>query len=164
MDNGVLKESTAQYDKELAKGVNNTDTPEVDRETKNIKYLSETTYLNIVQDVVNFSKSKLEDIHTEKHSLRSRLIDFCLQILGLQVFFLIIFLMFSKHIGLTDNVLSVYMTAVFVETLGAVIVMIKYAFKSEEEVNVIAILNAVVANFQKYKEEKQNPNKNQKVD
>jgi len=43
------------------------------------------------------------------------------------------------------------MASVFVETLGAIIVMVKYAFKTDEEVEIIKILNAVVKNYQKYK-------------
>ena len=60
----------------------------------------------------------------------------------------------SRQIQLSDNVLTVYMTSVFVETLGAVVVMIKYAFKADEEVRIIDILNAVVKNFQKYRDSK----------
>lgn len=151
MDNSVLKEVTEkQIEDNLIKGINKSNTPNINKETKSIKDKSEETYLDIVQDVVKNSKKNLETMHKEKLDLRYRLIDFCLQILCIQMIFLIILLLFSKKIGLSDNVLSVYMTAVFVETLGSVIVMVKYAFKSDEEVKIIDILNAVVKNFQKY--------------
>lgn len=143
------KDKTKNFDA-LANGFNANSTPPVNKETKSIKDRSEETYLNIVQDVVDSSKEKLTIIHNEKLELRCKLIDFCLQILAIQIVFLFLFLILSKLIGLSDNVLSVYMTAVFVETLGAVIIMIKYAFKSDEEVKIIDILNAVVKNFQKY--------------
>ncbi len=121
-------------------------------EQQSIRDKSEQTYIDIVQDVVENSKENLTAIRDDKQSLRYRLIDFCLTMLAVQMIFLIIFLLCSRKIGLSDNVLSVYMTAVFVETLGSVIVMVKYAFKSEEEVKIIDILNAVVKNFQKYKD------------
>ena len=124
-----------------------------------IRILSEEQYLYTVNDVVIFSKENLKKIHEEKLNLRHRLIDFCLQVLGIQITFLMIFLFFGKHLNISDNVLSVYMTAVLVETLGAVIVMIKYAFKSDEEVKSIDILNAVVKNFQKYKDSKDSEEK-----
>jgi len=155
MDNSVLKEVTeSKINDNLTEDINSGNTPNIDKETKSIKDRSEETYLDIVQDVVKNSKKNLTTIHEEKLDLRNRLIEFCLNILSVQMLFLIIFLLLSKAIGLSDNVLSVYMTAVFVETLGSVIVMVKYAFKSDEEVKIIDILNAVVKNFQKYSDTK----------
>lgn len=154
MDSSVLIEvSEKEIEEGLTKGVNRTNPPEV-KETKSIKDKSEEKYLNIVQDVVDNSKENLDVIREEKLELRYRLIDFCLQLLSIQMIFLIIFLSFSQELGLSDNVLSVYMTAVIVETLGSMIVMVKYAFKSDEEVKIIDILNAVVKNFQKYDDKK----------
>lgn len=156
MDNLIPEEVYDIIDKSDIKG--GTNTSDIPKLSKSIKNMSEETYLNIVQDVVGFSKENLSTMHEEKLELRSRLIDFCLQVLAIQMIFLIIFLLFAKPIGLSDGVLSVFMTAVFVETLGAVIVMIKYAFKSDEEVKIIDILNAVVKNFQKYTDDKNNDN------
>lgn len=157
MDNLLLEEVTQQQiSDDLIKDINPNSKPNIVQRPKSIQDKSEETYLDIVQEVVRNSKENLEMIHTEKSELRCRLIDFCLQILAFQLIFLILFLVFSKQINLSDKVLSVYMTAVFVETLGAAIVMIKYAFKSDEEVKIIDILNAVVKNFQKYKDEKDN--------
>lgn len=137
MDNSVLKAVTeSQVNAKLEQGINTDNTPEIQTKSISIKDKSEETY-----------KEKLE--------LRNRLINFCLQILTVQMIFLILFLVLSRRIQLTDNVLTVYMTAVFVETLGAVVVMIKYAFKADEEVRIIDILNAVVKNFQKYRDSKE---------
>lgn len=137
IDNSVLKAVTeSQVNAKLEQGINTDNTPEIQTKSISIKDKSEETY-----------KEKLE--------LRNRLINFCLQILTVQMIFLILFLVLSRRIQLTDNVLTVYMTAVFVETLGAVVVMIKYAFKADEEVRIIDILNAVVKNFQKYRDSKE---------
>jgi hypothetical protein len=153
----VLAENLKGIDSDdLNKGIDTGNTPYVEHEAKSIKDKSEEMYLEIVRDVVIFSKRKLNSMHDEKEALRSRLIDFSLQLLSIQIIFLLIFLFFSKSLQISDNVLSVYMTAVLVETLGAVIVMIKYAFKSDEEVKIIDILNAVVKNFQKYEDSKDN--------
>lgn len=130
----------------------NTGVPAYKAPQNDIRIISEELYLDTVKDVVDFSKKNLQQMHLEKSNLRDRLIEFCLHVLSIQMIFLIIFLLFPKQIGLSDNVLSVYMTAVLVETLGAVIVMVKYAFKSDEEVKIIDILNAVVKNFQKYRD------------
>ena len=135
---------------ELDKGFNSNDVPRIDEKQKSIKVKSEELYLELVTDVVSFSKDNLIQMHSEKKSLRNRLIEFCLQILAIQLIFLLLFLTLHQQIGLSDNVLSVFMTAVLVETLGAICIMIKFAFKSDEEVKIIDILNAVVKNFQKY--------------
>lgn len=164
MSDSPLKLVTTEHlengiDDSLISGIDTGYAPYVGQETRSIKDKSEEMYLDIVQDVVVFSKRKLNSMHDEKELLRSRLIDFSLQMLGIQITFLLIFLFFSKSLEISDNVLSVYMTAVLVETLGAVIVMIKYAFKSDEEVKIIDILNAVVKNFQKYKDSKDDDEK-----
>lgn len=155
MDNSVLKAVTeSRVNAKLEQGINTDNTPEIQTKSLSIKDKSEETYLGIVQDVVKSSKENLSKIHKEKLELRNRLINFCLQILTVQMIFLILFLVLSRRIQLSDNVLTVYMTAVFVETLGAVVVMIKYAFKADEEVRIIDILNAIVKNFQKYGDSK----------
>lgn len=165
MDNAVLRDveeiapdKVVGIEGVLETCLNTNNTPTVNTETKSIKDKIEEAYLEIVQDVVKNSKKNLSIIHEEKQELRDRLISFCLQILTVQMLFLIMLLWFAKPMGLSDNILSVYMTAVFVETLGAVIVMVRYAFKSDEEVKIIDILNAVVKNFQKYSDSNKKDN------
>lgn len=58
---------------------------------------------------------------------------------------------FVLHIYLTDTIVISYMTSVFVETIGAIAIMIKYAFDSQQEVNILDILNSVISNYQKFK-------------
>ena len=143
----------------IDKAFNSSDVPIIVKKKKSIKDKSEEIYLEVVQDVVDFSKINLETIHFEKKLLRDRLIEFCLQILAIQLVFLFLFLVLRQQMGLSDNVLSVFMTSVFVETLGAIFIMIKFAFKSDEEVKIIDILNAVVKNFQKYDDSSDKNNK-----
>ena len=111
---------------------------------------SEQAYIEIVQGVVNFSKDKLNVISKQKDKMRQRLIDFCLQIVIVQLFILFLLLVCGSNVGMSDKVIITFMTAVFVETLGAIIIMMRYAFKSDEEVSIIDILNAVVGRYQKY--------------
>lgn len=116
---------------------------------------SNEAYEKIVKDVVDFSKENLQDIHTDKQELRSRLVEFCINILGAQLailFFLLICTALFESFAISDKVLVAIMTSIFVETLGAIIVMIKFAFQAKEEVEMVGILNAVVKNYQKYKE------------
>ena len=59
-----------------------------------------------------------------------------------------------------STVLTVLVSAMFVETLGAIIVMIRYCFDSSQEVKILEVLNGIVSNFQKFK--KGAPNKDKK--
>ena len=92
MDNSVLKAVTeSQVNAKLEQGINTDNTPEIQTKSISIKDKSEETYLDIVQDVVKSSKENLSKIHKEKLELRNRLINFCLQILTVQMIFLILF-------------------------------------------------------------------------
>lgn len=118
---------------------------------------SDKEYISIVKDVVSFSKKNLECIRSDKQELRNELVSFCIRILGIQLFMLCFFIFLSAMFdtfNLSDEVLIAFMTSIFVETLGAIIVMVNFAFKSKEEVEIVNILNAVVKNYQKYKEQK----------
>lgn len=121
-----------------------------DKPALSLERKSEESYINIVESVVDFSKDKLNTISKQKDKMRQRLIDFCLQIVIVQLFILFLLLVCGSNAGMSDKVIITFMTAVFVETLGAIIIMIRYAFKSDEEVSIIDILNAVVGRYQKY--------------
>ena len=57
---------------------------------------------------------------------------------------------FAKGFYLSDSILMAYMTSIFVETLSAIFVMIKYAFNSDQEVKLIGILNNAISNYKKF--------------
>ena len=111
---------------------------------------SEESYINIVEDVVDFSKTELGNLSEQKDGLRNKLVDFCLRILSAQFILMFVLLVCGGGLGISDKVIIAFMTSVFIETLGAIVIMIRFAFKSDEEVKIIDILNAVVRNYQKY--------------
>lgn len=113
-------------------------------------------YIEIVKQVVNSSSTNLNNIDSNKKSLRKLLIVFFIILLSLQ-FLVLSVLMFVKgfcgFFDVSDTLLLTFMTSIFIETLGAIIIMIRYAFKSEEEVSIIKILNDVVRDYQKEKDQ-----------
>lgn len=123
-----------------------------DKPALSLERKSEESYINIVESVVDFSKDKLNVMSKQKNKMQRTLIDFCLQIVTVQLFILFLLLVCGPNAGVSDKVIITFMTAVFTETLGAIIIMIRYAFKSDEEVSIIDILNAVVGRYQKYHE------------
>ena len=138
---------SSQFNKTIKSSSNTNDQPALNR---SLLQKSEENYIEIVKGVVDFSKDKLNTISKQKDKMRQRLIDFCLQIVIVQLFILFLLLVCGSNVGMSDKVIITFMTAVFVETLGAIIIMIRYAFKSDEEVSIIDILNAVVGRYQKY--------------
>ncbi len=130
--------------------LDNDDADTIDYE---LRKSSEDTYQAIASDIVDVSSEQLEEQNASKNRLKHTFTVFFICFLSVQYLVLISFLYiksFCVKCGLSDTVIISYMTSVFVETLGAIVVMIKYAFDSKQEVNILEILNGVIANFQKF--------------
>lgn len=120
----------------------------------NLKKASEDTYREIAEDIVEVSASQMKLQNESKNNLKKSFTIFFMIFISIQYLILIIFMfikMFANSVELTDTVLISYITSVFVETIGAIIIMIKYAFDSKQEVEILKILNGVISNFQKFK-------------
>lgn len=129
------------------------DNDDADNIDHDLRKSSEDTYQKIASNIVNVSSVQLHEQNRSKNMLKQTFTVFFICFLSLQYLLLISFLYiksYYEHCGLSDAVLISYMTSVFVETLGAIIVMIKYAFDSKQEVNILRILNGVISNFQKF--------------
>ena len=120
----------------------------------NLKKASEDTYREIAEDIVEISASQMKLQNESKNNLKKSFTIFFMIFISIQYLILIIFMfikMFANSVELTDTVLISYITSVFVERIGAIIIMIKYAFDSKQEVEILKILNGVISNFQKFK-------------
>ena len=111
-----------------------------------LKRKSEDTYRKIALKIVDTSSKQLEEQNTSKNKLKAIFTRFFIIFIGIQ-YLVLISLLFTKAfvptLNLSDTVIISYITSVFVETLGAIIVMIKYAFDSKQEVNILEILNGI---------------------
>ena len=113
---------------------------------------SEVTYTDIAEKLVETSSVQLKTQNQSKTSLKKTFTIFFIVFISVQ-YLVLIALMFIKtflNTYLRDTVLLAYISSVFVETLGAIILMIKYAFDSNQEINILNILNGVIKNFQKF--------------
>lgn len=114
---------------------------------------SDKNYREIVQVIVDESKTQLQRTNQIKDGLRNSFFKFFRKFIVVEFFVLvlIIFLQaFCSSFYLSDSIILTYITSIFVETLGAIIFMIKFAFNSKQETTILQILNAVVENFQKF--------------
>ena len=102
--------------------------------------------------------SKASDVRANFESLRNNFALYFEKILWWQMFWLCIFILFDSFVGIpfeiSDEVLNTFMVSVFVETLGAIVVMIAFAFSSNEESKIVEVLTGIVQSFQKYKKDK----------
>lgn len=115
-------------------------------------YSPDKVYDDIVREVVNISKTQLGIQSTSKEKLKTSFSTFFKILLSAQLIFLALLIVYQAFFAekrLSDAVIISYISSVFVETLGGVILMITYAFNSKEEVETIRILNRVVQYYQK---------------
>lgn len=123
------------------------DTSDID-----LRAASDQAYREITQTIVDKTVEHLEKQNTRKETLRSNLAKFIKCFLSIQFAVLCLVLAFNKGLNISDTVISAFIVSVFAETLAGLIVMVKYAFDSEQEVKLIEILNSVVQNYQKVTE------------
>ncbi|MBQ3063978.1 MAG: hypothetical protein IJC99_04170 [Clostridia bacterium] len=114
---------------------------------------AELQYREIAVKVVNTSFDQLKEQNKSKTELKKKFSRFFRVFISLQfavlIAMLVLKIFFAKE-AITETIIVTYITAVFVETLGVVAIMIKYAFNSDQEVNILSILNGVIKNYQKF--------------
>ena len=125
-----------------------------ENESTSLEMESEIEYRKIAVSVVNISSEQLKKQNRSKAALKIIFSSFFTAFIIVQ-FVILIWLLRLKFVcqvaSITDTIIIAYISSVFVETLGVIIVMVKYAFNSDQEVSILDILNGVIANFQKFK-------------
>jgi len=114
---------------------------------------SDIEYRKIAKSIVDISNDQLGKQNKSKIDLKESFETFFKWLLSLQliaIFALLIIKGFFKDFNITDSVLIAVISSVFVESLGIVAVMVKYAFDSEQEVKILEILKELIKNYQKY--------------
>ncbi len=115
---------------------------------------SEADYREIAKSIVNASLDQLDEQNDSKKDLKNKFYEFFTRFIAVQFAILVAMILIRSIFGadsLSDQIIIVYIASVFVETLGAIILMIKYAFDSSQETSVLKILNGVISNYQKFK-------------
>ncbi len=118
-----------------------------------LKAKSEDAYIDIANQIVTCATIQLGEQNESKNTLKKIFTIFFVVLLSAQYMALAALLFiraFQKESLLTDTVIITYITSVFLETLGAVIIMIRYAFASDQETKVLSILNSIIDRFKKF--------------
>lgn len=119
-----------------------------------IAEIVEKQYGRIAQIIVRATSDELKRQALDKKPLKTEFIKFFKIFLFVQyiVLSLMLFLIgFGGEVNfiLSHDVIVLYVSSVFLETLGALIIMINYAFNSRQEIKLIEILNNAISNYQK---------------
>lgn len=124
-----------------------------DEVEKGLAKQSEDAYRDVADKIVSQSIEQLGEQNESKNDLKKLFTIFFTIFISVQFLIMVGLLVCVGffEMALSDTVLISYITSVFVETIGAIIIMIRYAFDSQQEVNILQILNGVIENYQKFK-------------
>lgn len=123
---------------------------EVDSELASQDVISDNTYQLTAKMIVNASIEQLNTQNTTKNDIRRALLNAFLWLLFLQLLLITVLVVLSSWLPsfvVDKSVLISIITSVFVETLGVIAIMVKYAFDSTQEVKIIDILHSYISNF-----------------
>ena len=114
---------------------------------------SDDTYQETASRIVDISEIQLNNQHDSKTKLQKRLLWFFIALLSVQTIAIVVVILlngFNKRFQLNDGVIIAFITSAFVETLGVVALMVKFAFNNEQETKIISILNSYIEHFKVY--------------
>lgn len=137
-------------DKKRVENVEIEEIEENDEEINTQDIISDNTYQITAKGIVTASIEQLESQNYTKNCLRKKLLTSFIWLLFLQLLLITVLVVLSSvNIGFSvdKSVLITIITSVFVETLGVVAIMVKFAFDSTQEVEIINILHSYISNF-----------------
>ena len=114
---------------------------------------SEKEYSKVAKQIVGASVNQLITQNRSKTLLKKIFTIFFVVFISVQYAALIALFagrIFLPEMNLSDEIIIAYMSSIFVETLGGIVLMIKYAFDSSQETKVLDILDGVIGNYQKF--------------
>ena len=124
---------------------------------------SDDTYQETASRIVDISEMQLNNQHDSKMILQKRLLWFFIALLSVQTIAIIAVVLlngFWERFTLNDGVVISFITSAFVETLGVVALMVKFAFNNEQETKIISILNSYIEHFKVYNSSEHKSNMN----
>lgn len=125
----------------------------IDRDIGKLQQESEASYNEIAHLIVNISNKQLIKQNNDKNGIRRFFMPFFSTFISLQ-FITLIVMLFMRGFGklyIPDSLFTAYIVSVFVETLGVIAVMVRFAFDTKQEVEILSTLNGIIEHFQKFK-------------
>ena len=129
------------------------DLKDLDKKSFEASIESDRDYRDVAKYIVIQTVAQLNEQNNSKNSLKSEFSKFFKNLILIQLIALFVIVLFSGFLPcfkIGDKILITLISSMFVETLGAIIIMIRYAFDSNQEVEILRILSAVVERYQKF--------------
>ena len=118
---------------------------------------SNASYNKIAHRIVSIAEKQLDSQNASKTLLKEKLSNFFRVFLTVQL--IVVSILIAGQIvcriiwpnisPISDQIIITFITSVFVESLGGIVLMITYAFNSKDEVQITKILSEVIKNFKK---------------
>ena len=140
--------------------VKNLETPTQDAEDKvkqSLLEYFEKEYAKLVNRVIDISDDHLKTQNTTKSDLRSFFTNFFVAFLFVQYIALVVLLVLNATLegfNISDNIFLTYITSVFVETLGVIIIMVTFAYGNKTESSILDVLKTIVGEYKKFDDKK----------
>mgnify|MGYP004688234775 CR=1 FL=1 len=109
-------------------------------------------YDETVTSVIEISKDHLNKQNDTKNKLRTPFTWFFCVFLSIEYIGLIVLIILNaciKNFTVSEYVLVTYISSVFLETLGVILFMIKFAYNNKTELKILEILQSIVNNYKK---------------
>lgn len=125
---------------------------------RNPEVFFEEFYVDLSKEIVEFAMVRLTKNDDRKKSLRIWMFILSIILIAIEYVFLLLILFKQGYLcncfKLPETVITVYMSSVFVETLGIIYLIVKYLFSTKSEEKDIEVLTKIISNFQKYNGDK----------
>ncbi len=155
---------SVNIDEEQIGNRENRDIEDLDRGiSAKIAQQSEEGYRKLSEKIVDIVDSYLSDQKGAKIPLRDTFSGFFKALLWVQYIFLLVFIFLDSlccvPFHMSESLIRTFIVSVFLETLGAISVMLAFAFSTKEETTIVQVLTTVIEHYQKYQEAGSNKKK-----
>ena len=110
---------------------------------------SEQKYMDNVENIINSSIKQLQTQNKFKKNIRLYFILFFSIFLSVEFIGLLVILFGNNYFCISETIIIAYISSIFVETISVILLMVKFTFDSQQEVQSLQILNNAIEKIQK---------------
>lgn len=122
---------------------------EIKNKLLDLLHNSEQTYMDNVENIIGSSIEQLKMQNKFKRTIRLYFILFFSIFLSVEFIGLLIILFGNNYFCISETIIIAYITSIFVETISVILLMVKFTFDSQQEIQSLQILNNAIEKIQK---------------
>ena len=119
---------------------------------RNVTSVLGNNYNETVQSVIEITKNHLKSQNDTKNKLRTPFTWFFCIFLSVEYIGLLVLIILNACVSgftVSEYILIAYISSVFLETLGVILFMIKFAYTNKTELKILEILQSIINNYKK---------------